>query len=152
MTYKFLALMEKILKEVVCLATDKWSSEEGLIALGPVLAFFKAATTLAKGDVVYLSGDLEVSKTDSSGRTDVVGVALKSAVVNDSVPVATVFTAVVKVKASGAISAGSFVVSSTDGKVEAYPETPSAGDEQKILGRALQSAVNDGDEILVGLI
>ena len=57
------------------MATDKWPSEEGLIVSGSVLAFFKAATSLAKGDVVYLSGDLEVSRTDSSGRVDVVGVA-----------------------------------------------------------------------------
>ena len=134
------------------MATDKWPSEEGLIAFGSVLAFFKAATVLVKGDVVYLSGDLEVSKTDGSGRTDVVGVALKSAAVGENVPIATVFTAVVKVKAAGAVSAGSLVVSAADGKVEAYPTTPAAGDEQKILGRALQSASTDGDEILVGLI
>ena len=134
------------------MATDKWPSEEGLIVSGSVLAFFKAATSLAKGDVVYLSGDLEVSRTDSSGRVDVVGVALKSASTGENVPVATVFTAVVKVRAAGAVSAGSLVVSSADGKVEAYPETPTAGDERKILGRALQSASTDGDEILVGLI
>jgi len=132
--------------------TDKWPDEEGFISEGEIVSLFKATGTIAKGKLVYLTGDLEVQQAVLD--CDPIGVALKDAVNGDYVPIC--IHGVCKVLAGEAITRGKAIKSDANGK--AIPLADQAVNEggtetytiyyARKAGIALQAAAADGDYIL----
>ena len=97
-----------------------------------------AGADCAKGQVVEITGDLEVSPTTASSDK-VLGVAMFDAKKGD--PVAVECEGLFKMVASAAITAGSHVVSAADGKV--------ASGSDNVIGIAISTASAADDAIFV---
>jgi len=124
-----------------------------------ITAEVDSGATINAGQVVYISGAGAIPKvkpTDGA-RKDVIGVALTGGTAGKKITV--VCRGLVRVTASGAISAGSRISSANGGKVAAVaaldaPATYAEADMQTELnkveqwiGRALTGASADGDVI-----
>lgn len=96
-----------------------------------------AGADLAKGQVVYISGDMTVSPTTATSPA-VIGVAMFDTKAGE--PCAVECEGLMKLTAAGTITAGAKVTSAADGKV-------AAGNEN-VIGVALSSATADGDVIV----
>lgn len=135
--------------------TDLFSSWDVGEGYGILIQSFKCESAVTKGQLVvadtHTAGEYVSVSTAGADAVDVIGVALASGSASEYIPV--MLIGIVKVTASGAITAGEKVISAASGAVAAYPASPSAGDEEKIVGRALQDFA-DGDTglILVGSI
>lgn len=105
---------------------------------------FTADAAITAGQVVFISANRQVTPT-SGASSAVIGVAATDAADGEKVTV--LVGGVVKVVAAGAISAGALVVSAAAGKVD----TIAANTFDKLVGRALTSAAEDGDVIEVRL-
>ena len=102
----------------------------------------EANEDLTKGQVVKVSG----GKAAVAGAGDVpIGAVV--ATVSQSKQATILVSGVAKVTAGGAITAGSWVKATTNGKVVAMDWSSDKGDVA--LGIALTSASDDGDKILV---
>lgn len=97
-----------------------------------------AGADITKGQVVYVSADMVVSPTTNASAA-VLGVAMMDCKKDE--PVAVECEGLFKLTASGAISAGSKVVSAAGGKV--------ASGTENTIGIALNAATADGDEVYV---
>lgn len=120
------------------------------------LPTIQADGSVTGGQVVYISGAYKAKVTDGA-RKDVYGVALITGA--DGKKITVVRRGIVRVKASGAISAGSRIASDAMGKVQAvgttsagstYVQADVQGNYDKLetaFGRALTAASQDGDII-----
>jgi predicted RecA/RadA family phage recombinase len=100
----------------------------------------KASADVKKGQVVVISGDMEVAPA-SAASAAVLGVAMFDAKEGDPVSVET--EGLFRLTASGAITAGAQVESAADGKVATKGDTVT-----KVIGIALNTA-SDGGEVFV---
>jgi len=133
--------------------TDKWPEEEGFISEGEIVSLFKATADISKGNLVRLTGDLEVQPAVAD--SDPIGVALKDVESGEAVPVC--IHGVCKVKAGAAITRGKAVKS--DASARAVELGDQAVDEggtatytiyyARKAGVALQSASAADDWILI---
>lgn len=105
---------------------------------------FTADAAITAGQVVYLSAARQVTPTAGASAA-VIGVAATDAADGDKVAV--LVGGVVKVTASAAIAVGALVVSAAAGKVA----TIASNTFDKLIGRALTAATDDGDVIEVRL-
>lgn len=105
---------------------------------------FTADAPITAGQVVYVSADRQVTPT-SGASAAVIGVAAHDAADGDKVLV--LVGGVIKVVAAGEIAAGALVVSAAAGKVA----TIASNTFDKLVGRALTAAAEDGDVIEVRL-
>lgn len=124
-----------------------------------ITAEVDSGASVVIGQVVYISsaGVIPKVKPTDGARKDVIGVALTGGSAGKRITV--VCRGLVRVTASGAISAGSRISSASNGKVAAVaaldaPETYAEADMQAELnkveqwiGRALTGASSDGDAI-----
>lgn len=99
-----------------------------------------AGADLKAGQVVYLSGNMEVSPTTAASKA-VLGVAMFDCKKGD--PIAVECEGLFKLKASGAITAGAQVESAANGEVAAAGTTVT-----KAIGIALNTAAK-GDGVFV---
>lgn len=100
----------------------------------------KASADVKKGQVVVISGDMEVAPSTEASAS-VLGVAMFDAKEGDPVSVET--EGLFRLTASGAITAGAQVESAADGKVATKDDTVT-----KVIGIALNTASN-GEEVFV---
>ena len=131
--------------------TDLWSAIELGEALAEVLTqSFKAESDVTKGQIVvadtHTADEYASVAAGGAGAVDAVGVALQDIDAGEWGPV--LLIGVVKVTASGSITAGNKVRPAATGKVQAMPTTPAAGDEKQIIGKSLQDAA-DGDMVVI---
>ena len=105
---------------------------------------FTADAAITAGQVLYVSAARQVTPT-AGANAAVIGIAAHDAADGDKVLV--LVGGVVKVVASAAISAGALVVSAAAGKVA----TIASNTFDKLIGRALTAASDDGDVIEVRL-
>ena len=96
-----------------------------------------AGADVTKGQVLYVSGDMTVSPTTASSPA-VIGVAMFDAKAGE--PVAVECEGLMKLTASGAITAGAKVTSAADGKV--------ATGTDNTIGIALNTVTAGGDVIV----
>lgn len=136
--------------------TDLFSSWDVGEGYGILIQSFKCESDVTKGELVvadtHTAGEYVSVSTAGAAAVDVIGVALASGAAGEYIPV--MLIGIVKVtNSTNAIAAGEKVIAAANGKIDVYPATPSAGDEEKIVGRALQDFA-DGDTglILVGSI
>lgn len=97
----------------------------------------KASADITKGQVVVVSGDMEVAPA-SAASAAVIGVAMFDAKEGDPVSVET--EGLFSLTASGAITAGAQVESAAGGKV-----ATKGGTVTKVIGIALNTASNGGE-------
>lgn len=97
----------------------------------------KASADVKKGQVVVISGDMEVAPS-SAASAAVLGVAMFDAKEGDPVSVET--EGLFRLTASGAITAGAQVESAAGGKVATKGDTVT-----KVIGIALNTASNGGE-------
>ena len=97
----------------------------------------KASADVKKGQVVVISGDMEVAPSTEASAS-VLGVAMFDAKEGDPVSVET--EGLFRLTASGAITAGAQVESAADGKVATKGDTVT-----KVIGIALNTASNGGE-------
>jgi len=138
------------------MSTPTLEGTTALISDRYICSFTAGTGGVTAGQVVYLSAAWTVLPTDGA-RKDVVGVALTTAPAGKKVAV--VCRGLVRVTASGAISAGARIGSAAAGKVAAiaaldapatYSESAMQTELDKIeqwIGRALKAASADGDVI-----
>ncbi|MGD0405135.1 MAG: hypothetical protein ABSB10_00580 [Candidatus Bathyarchaeia archaeon] len=132
-----------------------------------ITAVVDTGATVVAGNVVYISaaGFIPAVKPTAGVRKDVIGVALTGGVAGKKITV--ICRGLVRVVASGAITMGARISSSTAGKVAAvvvmtaptggsstyYTTTIQAAFQTELdkseqwIGRALTAATNDGDVI-----
>ena len=96
---------------------------------------------------VYLSGDQTV-KLCTTDHLNAIGILQNDPDTNEAALVRLEGTS--KAVASGAITAGTRVVATTDGKIAAV--AAAGATEQDVIGIALESAAADGDVIEIDLI
>lgn len=139
---------------------DKWPDEEGMIVEGIVIGFCEAGATLTANTGVDFgtAATNKIVVTACSAIGDSVGVALKAASSGEMVPVA--FTGVVKMTSTGTFNVGELVMGGAAGKARignAAANTTAAQlfaaagatTGSHILGKALQTATTEGDEVLI---
>lgn len=97
----------------------------------------KASADVKKGQVVVISGDMEVAPSTEASAS-VLGVAMFDAKAGEPVSVET--EGLFRLTASGAITAGAQVESAADGKVATKGATVT-----KVIGIALNTASNGGE-------
>ena len=97
----------------------------------------KASADVKKGQVVVISGDMEVAPSTEASAS-VLGVAMFDTKEGDPVSVET--EGLFRLTASGAITAGAQVESAADGKVATKGDTVT-----KVIGIALNTASNGGE-------
>ena len=133
--------------------TDLWpDAEKGeMITDGTVLSF-EAASTITKGDLVYLSADMTVSKCTAPTQ-HALGVALTTVETDEVCSVCT--KGVVKVTAGGTINRGEQVQTDADAKAITLADGSATYDETELpdriaraVGTALQTFSN-GDTGLI---
>jgi len=107
---------------------------------------FKAGGTISIGNAVKLSAAWTVVPT-SAVTDQLIGIALTNAASGE--PVAILCRGVIDAVASGAISAGSYIGASTNGKVAALTVANAYSNGLVIKGIALSAASQDGDTIQV---
>jgi hypothetical protein len=126
-----------------------------------VTAEVDSGATVAAGNVVYISaaGLIPKVKPTDGARKDVIGVALTGAVAGKKITI--ICRGLVRAVASGAITMGSRISSSTSGKVAAVAVMAAPGSDtyttaamqaqldktEQWIGRALTAATQDGDVI-----
>jgi len=121
---------------------DLWPDAEvgEMISDGVVLSF-EAATAITKGDLVYLSADMKVSKC-SAATQYAIGVALNTVAVGEFCSVCV--RGVIKVAAGGAITRGKAVQTDANAKVTVLADgsaTYTAGDIPDRVSRAVGIAL-----------
>jgi hypothetical protein len=98
---------------------------------------YKCASGITKGQLVvfsaHVAGELPTIATAGAAATNVLGVALKTGLTGESIPVCS--KGVVKVTASGGITGGVLIVAAASGAVI----TIGANTFEKIVGRAIQT-------------
>jgi predicted RecA/RadA family phage recombinase len=128
--------------------TDLWPDAETgeMISDGTVLSF-EAASNITKGDLVYLSADMTVSKCTAATQ-HALGVALTTVQTGEVCSVCT--RGVVKVTAGGIINRGEAVQTDADAKVITLADGSATYDETEIpdriaraVGVALQTFASD---------
>jgi len=135
---------------------DKWPDAEVGEYIGPaIVVSFEAETTITKGDPVYLSADMKVSRAGSAQNC--IGIAVTSASAGEFVSVCT--NGVVKVTAGDTIARGQAVYGG-DASYRVLALSDQAVNEggtatytiyyARKLGIALQSAVA-GDTFLISV-
>jgi len=133
--------------------TDLWPDAEvgEMVSDGTVLSF-EAASTITKGDLVYLSADMTVSKC-SAATQHALGVALSTVSTGEYCSVCT--RGVIKVTAGGAIDRGKAVQTDADANVIVLADGSGSYDASDIpdrisrtIGVALQTFAN-GDTGLI---
>jgi predicted RecA/RadA family phage recombinase len=133
--------------------TDLWPDAEvgEMITDGTVLSF-EAATTITKGNLVYLSADMTVSKCTAPTQ-HALGVALSTVETGEYCSVCT--RGVVKVTAGAAITRGKAVQTDADANITALEDGSGTYDPTELpdrisrtVGIALQTFA-DGDTGLI---
>ena len=133
--------------------TDLWPDAElgEMITDGTVLSF-EAASTITKGDLVYLSADMTVSKCTAATQ-HALGVALTTVEAAEVCSVCT--NGVVKVTAGGTINRGEQVQTDADAKAITLADGSATYDETELpdriaraVGVALQT-FSSGDTGLI---
>ena len=128
--------------------TDLWPDAETgeMISDGTVLSF-EAASTITKGDLIYLSADMTVSKCTAATQ-HALGVALTTVSTGEVCSVCT--RGVVKVTAGGTINRGEAVQTDADANVIALADGSASYDQTEIpdriaraVGVALQTFASD---------
>jgi len=128
--------------------TDLWPDAETgeMISDGTVLSF-EAASNITKGDLVYLSADMTVSKCTADTQ-HALGVALTTVQTGEFCSVCT--RGVVKVTAGGTINRGEAVQTDADAQVIALADGSATYDQTEIpdriaraVGVALQTFASD---------
>jgi predicted RecA/RadA family phage recombinase len=128
--------------------TDLWPDAETgeMISDGTVLSF-EAASNITKGDLVYLSADMTVSKCTAATQ-HALGVALTTVQTGEVCSVCT--RGVVKVTAGGTINRGEAVQTDADANVIALADGSATYDQTEIpdriaraVGVALQTFASD---------
>jgi hypothetical protein len=128
--------------------TDLWPDAETgeMISDGTVLSF-EAASNITKGDLVYLSADMTVSKC-SAATQHALGVALSTVSSGEVCSVCT--RGVVKVTAGGTINRGEAVQTDADAQAITLADGSATYDETEIpdriaraVGVALQTFASD---------
>jgi hypothetical protein len=113
-----------------------------------VIEPFKCESAVTKGQVVifntHTAGELPSVSTAGALATNVMGVAMKTGAIGETIPV--LRTGLVKVKAVGAIVGGVLIVIGAAGTVS----TIGANTFEKVVGMAIQTFA-DGDEGIVDL-
>lgn len=99
-----------------------------------------AGTDITKGQVLYVSGDMEVSPTTAASKA-VIGVAMFDT--KQGEPIAVECEGLMKLTASASISAGAQIESAADGKVATV-----GGTVTKVIGVALSDASTNEDVIV----
>ena len=122
--------------------TDLWPDAEvgEMISDGVVLSF-EAAAAITKGDLVYISDDMKVSKC-SAATQFAIGITLKTVEAGEFCSVCV--RGVVKVTAGGAISRGKAVQTDANAKVIVLADgsaSYSAGDIPDRISRAVGIAL-----------
>lgn len=122
--------------------TDLWPDAEvgEMVSDGTVLSF-EAASTITKGDLVYLSADMTVSKC-SAATQHALGVALSTVASGEFCSVC--IRGVVKVSAGGAIDRGKAVQTDADANVIVLADgsgSYDAGDIPDRISRAVGVAL-----------
>lgn len=111
-----------------------------------VIVPYPCETAVVKGQVVifvtHTTGQLPTVATAGALAINVLGVALKTGAAGETVPVLT--KGMVKVQASGGITAGVLIVSEVTGQVQ----TVGSNTFEKVIGRAIQTFTN-GDQGIV---
>jgi len=101
----------------------------------------KCGAAVTKGQVVkpqtHTSGEICSVQPATADCLDSIGVALKNGAAGDVIPVLT--RGIAKVTAAAAITMGTRVTCAANGQITAYPGTPAAGDDRKVVGIALQT-------------
>ena len=126
-----------------------------------ITAEVDTGATVTAGQVVYISaaGFIPKVKPSDGARKDVIGVALTGGAAGKKITV--ICRGLVRATASGAISMGARISSSTAGKVAAVAVMAAPGSDtyttaamqaqldktEQWIGRALTAATNDGDVI-----
>jgi hypothetical protein len=126
-----------------------------------ITAVVDTGATVTAGQVVYISaaGFIPAVKPTDGARKDVIGVALTGGAAGKKITV--ICRGLVRATASGAISMGARISSSTAGKVAAVAVMAAPGSDtyttaamqaqldktEQWIGRALTAATNDGDVI-----
>lgn len=128
--------------------TDLFSDIDVGEALVEVLVLsFKCQSAVTKGEVVvadtHASGSVVTISTADADALDPLGMAMKDGAAGEYIPVLVI--GVGKATAGGAITAGNCCRCAANGKLQAMPGTKVAGDEEKIVARALQDFAADGD-------
>jgi hypothetical protein len=135
-------------------AVDNYPQADGLIGERGVWSF-KPGAAISKGQTVYISAADTVSPVATGYEDKVIGVALEDAsAANTPAKISVALKGsgkVVKVIGNGTVTAGKLCIAANGGKVADWPTSPAIGDVPKVVGKALQSASVDGDEILVVL-
>lgn len=141
------------------MAVDKWSTEEGIIVEGLVIAFCEAGATLTEGRGVAwgTAAANKIVVTAPAGVGDSFGIALKAASAGDMVPVA--LSGVMKMVSTGTFNVGEFVCGDAAGRAKIGDAAANTGSLQLfkaagstgsyILGLAAQTATTEGDEVLI---
>ena len=133
--------------------TDIWPDAEvgEMITDGTVLSF-EAASTITKGDLVYLSADMTVSKCTATTQY-ALGVALTTVSTGEVCSVCT--RGVVKVTAGGTINRGEHVQTDADAKAITLADGSATYDQTELpdriarsVGVALQT-FSSGDTALI---
>ena len=128
--------------------TDLWPDAETgeMISDGTVLSF-ETASNITKGDLVYLSADMTVSKCTADTQ-HALGVALTTVQTGEFCSVCT--RGVVKVTAGGTINRGEAVQTDADAQVIALADGSATYDQTEIpdriaraVGVALQTFASD---------
>jgi predicted RecA/RadA family phage recombinase len=128
--------------------TDLWPDAETgeMISDGTVLSF-EAASNITKGDLVYLSADMTVSKCTAATQ-HALGVALTTVQTGEVCPVCT--RGVIKVTAGGTINRGEAVQTDADANIITLADGSATYDETEIpdriaraVGVALQTFASD---------
>jgi hypothetical protein len=128
--------------------TDLWPDAETgeMISDGTVLSF-EAASNITKGDLVYLSADMTVSKCTAATQ-HALGVALSTVSSGEVCSVCT--RGVVKVTAGGTINRGEAVQTDADAQAITLADGSATYDETEIpdriaraVGVALQTFASD---------
>jgi len=131
--------------------TDLWPDAElgEMISDGIVLSF-EATAAIMKGDPVYLSADMKVTKT-SAGTEYAIGIALNTVAAGEFCSVCV--RGMIKVTAKGAITRGGPVqAADATSKVMALADAAAVGDVDDRIARTLGYAFQtfaDGDTGLI---
>jgi len=122
--------------------TDLWpDAEVGEMVSDGIVLSFEAASSITKGDLVYLSANMKVSKC-SAATQYAVGVALNTVAAGEFCSVC--IRGVVKVTAGGTVDRGKAVQTDANAKVIVLADgsgTYTAGDIPDRIARAVGIAV-----------
>jgi len=138
--------------------TDYFPNKDGYVADGHVIGFCNCTAAVLAGTWVKWGTSLAdyVGVTATAAASDAVGFALKDGAAGDKIPVC--FNGVVKTIAGAAFAAGAIVGNQTGANSKKVVTLAYASNlirfngiayTARIIGKALQEASNDTDEVLV---